>query len=223
MVYTEQQIADMKNEFITLLRSTNRPGMDSLIQWLEEGSDFFSAPASCYYHNSTKGGLLNHSLNVYKAAKMLIEGAKQYAVPEKNINSITDDSVIICTLLHDLCKTNFYHPIEKFWKDDTRPVGSNWRKYMSYEIKDNFPVGHGEKSVIMIQNFIKLSAVEICAIRHHMGLSDPGAYLSPYLKSALMSAMNDIPLVALVAEADHFASFLMEKEVDQKHECEIPV
>ena len=223
MVYTETDLAEMKERFITLLRSTNRPGIEELITWLETQSDFFTAPASANYHGSFPGGLVAHSLNVYDAACELLEVMKRRSIPEKRIDEIPEDSIIISTLCHDLCKTNFYHPTEKFWKDNTRPYSNQWRKYMSYEIKDTLPLGHGEKSVIMLQNFIRLTAQEMCAIRMHMALSDIGMYMSPYTKPALMSSINDIPLVELVMLADHFASFIMEKEVDQKTENEIPV
>lgn len=216
MVFTSVQMEEMKQEFITLLKSTNRAGIDDLINWLETKSDFFTAPASCYYHGSHPGGLLAHSLNVYKAAKQIQMMASNLALPEKNVMSIPEESIILCTLLHDLCKTNMYSETVKFYKDDQAAYGQQWKKYQSYEIKDNFPLGHGEKSVIMLQNFIRLSGVEICAIRWHMGMTDPGAYLSPYEKPAMMKAINDIPLVHIIMQADSFASFMMEKEVDQK-------
>lgn len=216
MVYTTTQMEEMKQEFINLLRSTNRPGIDELINWLDTKSDFFTAPASCFYHGAYPGGLVAHSLNVYKAAKQIQQMASSLALPEKNVMSIPEDSLIICALMHDLCKTNIYSETVKMYKDDNAPYGQQWKKYQSYEIKDNFPLGHGEKSVIMLQNFIRLSAIEICAIRWHMGMTDPGAYLSPYEKPAMMKAINDIPLVYILMQADGFASFMMEKEVDQK-------
>ena len=67
-IFTEQQLADMKTEFNELLRSTNRPGIENLINWLETGTDFYVAPASQMYHGAFPGGLLSHSLNVYHAA-----------------------------------------------------------------------------------------------------------------------------------------------------------
>lgn len=54
----------MKEEFLMLLRSVNREGMDELINFIEK-SDFFKAPASTRFHGSYEGGLLEHSLNVY--------------------------------------------------------------------------------------------------------------------------------------------------------------
>lgn len=58
----------MKEEFIELLKSTNREGMDKLLAWIEK-SDFYKAPASTRFHGSYEGGLLEHSLNVYKVLK----------------------------------------------------------------------------------------------------------------------------------------------------------
>lgn len=53
-----------KAEFLNLLRSTNRDGIENLIEWLES-TDFFTAPASTKYHGAYPGGLLQHSINVY--------------------------------------------------------------------------------------------------------------------------------------------------------------
>ena len=55
----------MKEEFLKLLRETNREGMENLINFLEK-SDFFTAPASTRFHGSEEGGLVKHSLQVYK-------------------------------------------------------------------------------------------------------------------------------------------------------------
>ena len=222
MIFTDLELQQMKDRFKSILLSTNREGISALLDWMENQSDFFTAPASANYHGSFPGGLLSHSLNVYDASLGIFELMKQKAIPEKNISvTIPEDSIKIATLLHDLCKVNFYHPTEKFWKDSTQPYSNQWRKYMSYEIKDSFPLGHGEKSVIMAQNFIRLTGTEICAIRFHMVLSDIGLYMSPYTKQSLMDAINNIPLVELVMLSDHFASFIMEKEVNQKIENEI--
>lgn len=70
-----------------LLRSVNREGMDELINFIEK-SDFFKAPASTRFHGSYEGGLLEHSLNVYK---LLCEKVKNCPV---EIN-VSQDSLII--------------------------------------------------------------------------------------------------------------------------------
>lgn len=62
----------MKEEFIKLLKETNREGMDKLIEFLEN-SDFFEAPASTRYHGNFKGGLVEHSMKVYEILKTKVE------------------------------------------------------------------------------------------------------------------------------------------------------
>lgn len=209
------EIQKNKDEFISLLMKTNRPGMDSLITWLEEKSDFFNAPSSTLYHGNYAGGLCQHSLNVYKALMKLIDMSKEIALPEKQLDSIPEDTLIISALLHDLCKANFYQQEIKVFKDDAM---NTWHHYYTYKCVDGFPVGHGEKSVIMIQNFIRLTADELLGIRWHMGMTDPGTFISPYCKSAYSTATNGSPLVVLLQEADYFASFMMETACDQKVE-----
>ena len=105
-IFTNEQLAAMKDEFNTLLRSTGRPGIENLIAWLEQKTDFYMAPASQGYHGCFPGGLLSHSLNVYHAAVKLKEAFAAVALPERKINEISTESVIIATLLHDLCKVN---------------------------------------------------------------------------------------------------------------------
>ena len=53
----------MKEEYINLLKSTNREGIEKLINFLEK-TDFFTAPASTRFHGSYEGGLVEHSLKV---------------------------------------------------------------------------------------------------------------------------------------------------------------
>ena len=62
---TVEQIEQNKQTFISILRSIKRDGanIEGMIYKLEH-SDFFDAPASVQYHNSFKGGLCQHSLNV---------------------------------------------------------------------------------------------------------------------------------------------------------------
>ena len=89
-----ETINEQKELFINLLRSTNREGIEDLIDFLENKSDFFTAPASSKFHNNFEGGLLDHTLNVYKNFKKLLE--------MKNIQ-MEEDSIIITSLCHDLC------------------------------------------------------------------------------------------------------------------------
>ena len=207
---TEQQIDANKQLVITMLKSTNREGIDKLIDWMQK-SDYFIAPSSSNYHCNYKGGLCEHSLNVYNVAKKLNESILPMSEKFEG-KQIKEDSLVISTLLHDLCKVNFYKPKEKWFKDDQ----NQWQKYIGYEIDDNFPLGHGEKSIIIANTFIKLTGAELLAIRWHMGLSDKGNTMSDYNHPALMKALECDPLVILVELADYYSSFAIESKEDPK-------
>ena len=93
---TQEQIQANKTEFINLLRSTGRAGIETLINWLETKSDFFTAPSSTVYHGNYDGGLCQHSLNVYKAAKEFIKNSQTTALKEYELDKISDISIIVC-------------------------------------------------------------------------------------------------------------------------------
>ena len=171
----------MKEEYINLLKGINREGMDKLIEFLEN-SDFFTAPASTRYHGAWEGGLLAHSMKVYEILKTKTEDS---------------DAVKIVALLHDICKTNFY-------KTDFRNVKNNgvWEQVPYYTIDDTIPYGHGEKSVMMISEFIKLTPEEKYAIRWHMGFTEPKE-----VYGTLGQAYKKYPLALLTFEADLEATY----------------
>ena len=91
---------DNKQKFITLLKETNREGIDKLLDFLEK-SDFYKAPASTRFHGAKEGGLLEHSLKVYE----ILEQKSKNNSANLNVN---EDTVRIVALLHDICKTNYY-------------------------------------------------------------------------------------------------------------------
>ena len=128
---TQEQIQANKTEFINLLRSTRRDGIETLINWLETKSDFFEAPASTVFHGNYAGGLCQHSLNVYKAMKKFIVNSDMLALKEQELNKIPEATIIISTLLHDICKVNFYFPEVKNFKDEAT---NTWKKYQTYKI-----------------------------------------------------------------------------------------
>ena len=175
----------MKEEFLNLLKKVNRDGIDDLISFLEK-SDFFKAPASTRFHGDHEGGLVEHSLKVYEILKHKIEN---------NIKGVTipEESIIIIGLLHDICKTNFY-------KVDYRNAKNSlgvWEKVPYYTIDDTIPYGHGEKSVMMISEYIKLTVEEKYCIRWHMGFTEPKE-----LYNTLGQAYKKYPLALLTHEAD---------------------
>jgi len=184
----------MKKQYIDLLLATKRKGIDNLIKWIET-TDFFTAPASTKYHLSKEGGLLEHSLNVYD------ELLKEVVVEGLDINN---SSLVIVSLLHDLCKANYYSVSERNVKQDNK-----WVKEPYYTVNDLFPMGHGEKSVIIIQKYIELTNEEIAAIRWHMG-----GYESKENYSYLSKTFSEYPLALMLHIADLKSTYLKEKDND---------
>lgn len=180
----------MKERYLDLLSTIDRIGMKELIRFLES-SDFFSAPASTKFHGDYEGGLLEHSLKVYD---ILCNKMKNLDIDLK----VSDDTLKIVALLHDLCKVNFY-------KVDYRNVKNDngvWEKVPYYTIDDTIPYGHGEKSVMMITEYIKLTPEEKYSIRWHMGFSEPRE-----IYTTLGQAIKKYPLILLLNEADMEATY----------------
>lgn len=243
-------MTEIKDNILRLWWKVERTGIERLIDFLNE-SDFFQAPCSTKHHLAKRGGLAEHSLNVYNLFK---EKVKRFQI------DIPEESVIICGLGHDLCKVNFYleggDPCseaqfnylcnlweqKKFLIKDIEPNISlklfeengqfkrsvpaasatiliDWLKNrhldplpelpVVYSVNDNLPLGHGEKSLSILQDFIKLTDSEKLAIRWHMASWDISDYSG---KWAFNNANKMTPLVTLLSTADFEASNLLEKE-----------
>lgn len=156
----EEKIEELKRRFDNIYKSEIvRDGADSFYGWLE-GSDFFVAPASTRFHGNHEGGLLQHSLNVYDCLKSEVINARMQ-------EDYSAETIAITSLLHDICKVNFYKKGFRNAKDEET---GQWYKKEVYEIDEKFPCGdHADKSIIILQNFMRLTAEEILAIRAHMG------------------------------------------------------
>ena len=97
---------DIKKDIENMLMSTEREGIEDLLKYMNE-SGFYTAPASTKYHGAAEGALAVHSMNVYNAAFDL---ATAWLGREWVNNHI--DSIIICSLLHDLGKAGqFFKPL----------------------------------------------------------------------------------------------------------------
>ena len=194
----------MKNRYIELWQSVKRDGVTELLAWLET-TDFYTAPCSTKYHLSREGGLLEHSINVYVALRDSLHNRGTDAVRADL------ESVIITSLAHDFCKIDFY-TTEQRWRKDK---DNKWEQYEAYVVKDQFPYGHGEKSALLLNRFIKLKKAEFMAIRWHMGGFTPG--IQDYsLSNAMADAFRSYPLAAFLHLADMEATYLLEgKEVPE--------
>lgn len=179
----------MKDEFIKIYTDNiHREGADKLLKWLET-TDFFTAPASTKYHGAHEGGLCEHSVNVYN--RFVCDNPESRA---------------ICGLLHDICKANFY-------KTSTRNVKNEqtgaWEKQPFYQVDDQLPYGHGEKSIYIISGFMRLTREEAMAIRWHMGGFDDAVKGGSY---AISGAFDKFPLALMLHVADLEATYIDEKE-----------
>lgn len=197
-----------KERFIWLLRSTERDGVDDCIETLEE-LGFFEAPASSKFHLNEEGGLMQHSLNVCDAALKVREAMIE--MDDTLRESLSQESVIIASLLHDACKADIY---KKAIKRQKNSFGV-WVDVPGYDVDySNLPLGHGEKSVIvLLRSGLDLTDDEILAIRWHMNAWDM-PFQSPDIKGNFNAAKELCPLLTVVQAADALASSLLERKVE---------
>lgn len=112
---------------------------------------FFQAPASSKFHGDHDGGLFDHSCEV---TKLLVD------LTTANMLQWDDpDSPYIVGMYHDICKCDQYRKLVGF--DDHGRL---------YEFNPHTTLkGHGDKSVMMLSTFVKLTEEEMMCIRYHMG------------------------------------------------------
>ncbi|SCJ44079.1 Predicted HD-superfamily hydrolase [Anaerotruncus sp. 2789STDY5834896] len=187
---------DYKEEFIRIFKEqVTRPGADRLLNWLEK-TDFFTAPASTRFHCACQQGLVRHSLSVYQ---VLME--KHFVEGEDN-----PESFAICGLLHDLCKAQFYKVSTRNVKNEQT---GQWEKVPFYQVEDVFPYGHGEKSVFLIERFMRLKTAEAMAIRWHMGGFDESVKGGSF---AMSGAFRAYPLAVKMHLADLESTYIRERD-----------
>ena len=163
VVLKPEQIENNWNYLKGLLKSVKRDGIDDLIAYIES-TDFKLSPASTQYHHSYIGGLVVHTIEVYKNAVELNKVMKF---------KIKDEELIMASILHDLCKANTYN-VEK----RNKKINGQWHEVDAFTFDDKWPIGHASKSVIVAQMFVKLTDLEVSMMIGHMGpyAGDPNRY-----------------------------------------------
>lgn len=195
----EKDISALKEEFVTIYRENiKRDGADKLLDYmLSDHSDFFTAPASTRFHGAHAGGLLEHSLNVYHCLKDYLSRPRAKDLYRMDYS---EESIALCSLLHDICKMNFYKVDYRNAKNEA----GVWEKVPYYTIEDNLPYGHGEKSVYIISGYMRLAREEAFAIRYHMGFSGIED------KNNVGRSFEMFPLAFALSVADMEATYYLE-------------
>ena len=128
--------------------------------------------------------------------------SRQYAVFAVDYS---DETVALVALLHDICKLNFY----KIDYRNAKNAQGVWEKVPYYAIDDQFPYGHGEKSVFLIERKMRLKIEEAMAIRWHMGeFGDKNS-------NVISQAYDKYTLAVQLHLADLESTFLREKGLSQ--------
>lgn len=191
----DKQIFEYWELFKKLLKSTNRTGIDNIIKWLDE-SDFKFAPASTKYHNSFRGGLLKHSLDVYYHMYDFKSFLTYFELPE--------DTVIITALLHDICKVDCYTVDYR----NTKNENGEWVKVPFYKWEPSEDIGHSTKSVMLLyEHGLQINKLERALILNHMGFSDCD---SDKAKNSVSDLFSKCPQSLVLHWADEAATYTQE-------------
>ena len=200
-----------KEEFIELFQEhIHRDGAEALLDYLTNKCDFFTAPASARYHGAYAGGLCEHSLNVYHCLAAYLGGLVKHSMNvyyallgNFNLRGLySPQTQAIVALLHDVCKIGCYKPSTRNVKGED----GKWTKVPTYQYEDPLPYGHGEKSVYVVNGFVRLTREEAMAIRWHMGFS--GTEDSRLVGKAFAK----YPLAFALSVADMEATYFLEEE-----------
>ena len=160
---------------------------------------------------------MHHSLNVLDALRGILhpfqkeDGAVvwEYEVAGKIVATIPDESVILVALLHDICKTYFYGTSTRNTKVLNPKTGKkDWKEVPFYTVEDRMPLGHGDKSAMIVKEYIRLETPEMYAIWWHMGAED-----NPL---QFYQAVEKYPFIWAVHSADVMASHFMETDTGNR-------
>lgn len=197
----ENMIEKNKQMFINLVKeNVHREGVDSLLDWLGK-TNFFHDPASTKFHSDYEGGLCQHSLNVYARLIKLLQNEYGDSWQEK----CSMESAVLIGLFHDICKVDTYSVSMRNIKEN-----GVWVQKPYYVSQDNLPFGHGEKSVYILNSFVKLTREEAMCINWHMGEYD----LRAKAGQSLSNIYYKYPLAFLTHIADNMATYLDEEVIE---------
>ena len=178
----------------------DRGDYNEVIEYLID-NDFYNAPCSSNYHLCFKSGLILHSTNVLNEA---VVNYYKYPFYKDNLNI---QSIFISSFFHDLCKINLY----KMKLGRKRLDNGQWVDDLKFEIDETEypPLGHGEKSLYLINKLIKILPEEAIAIRWHMGKFDASS--TGYIGEKVFGRAFNSDLLKIVLISDYSISTFTEK------------
>lgn len=211
MQFSNDRLENNKKTIIELVNKIERPfDKEAFLNMLEQ-TDFYIAPASARFHNNCYGGLCDHTIHVYNQLMMLV---LELGLTDK----ISEESIIVVAICHDLAKINYYEKSYKnqkvYCESGSKKDGSgnfDWvtvESYKTREANDRFIYsGHEINSEYIAKSYMPLSTEESAAIvNHHCGLSfdsikDTGIVSDVYRRYSL---------ACLLHLADMIASYVLE-------------
>lgn len=173
---------------------------DSLINFIENETDYLSSPASTRFHLCRKQGLLEHSVNV---AETMLK-FREAVAPD-----IDEESCIITALIHDLGKAGMPGKPQYLENEPTpKQKQYGFPATIPYRINDELiylsvPV----RSLYLALSHITLSESEVQAVMYHDG---------QYVDDNKSVATKETPLLLLLQYADTWSTFVIEKDTKRK-------
>ena len=164
------------------------------LEYLKTGG-FTTAPASTKYHGNYPGGLFEHSVAVMDTLVKLTK--------DNRLDWCREESPFIVGLFHDLCKCDQYKAV---WGDSIKVARAHIQcpEIDHYEYNDNLLLkGHGDKSVMILSQFMRLTEEEVVCIRYHMGAYEKDDWQGYDL------AIRKYPTVLWTHQADMIASKIL--------------
>lgn len=157
------------------------------VKYLKQNG-FFTKPASLKYHGAYVGGLYEHSCNV---AQTLMNYTTNL-----NLQWQHPRSPFLIGMFHDLCKMDNYQftPVS-----DPDEFPYKYNKHSTLK-------GHGDKSIMMLSQFFKLTEEEVLCIRYHMGAYETDDW------NEFDRAIRKYPNVLYTHTADMYASKVLESK-----------
>lgn len=212
----EEQLSTVKEEFNNTLRSIQRADCDieGLIKFLEH-KGFYEAPATKEYFCSFKGGLMLHSLNVYKYLVRLYKGMSPNG---SNLTSEEKDTLIILGLLHLVYKSDLFTITAKnekvysnYGKKKDELGFFDWETRLGYKINDesNREIfgNNGFGTYFIVSGFIPLTKEESIILVNFNELLEDNTN-----KSSMYQVLSHYPLSSLLLSSSIMTSYYIENQ-----------